>query len=132
MDNRVNRPLSKVDIDYFITGEKRAKRYKEIYIETRIAHVAKLIIGIVGLEPSNINKYELKDDLSIEKIVTSGVHWSYPSDLCIFCKQDGHPDELEQLNITPINYLCEMPPEFLFMADEEIISKVKKDMKENE
>ena len=74
MDNRVNRPLSKVDIDYFITGEKRAKRYKEIYIETRIAHVAKLIIGIVGLEPSNINKYELKDDLSIEKIVTSGVH----------------------------------------------------------
>ena len=108
---------------------KITEQTSKINLEKRIAEIAKVIIQTVGLTPNSVNRFVLRDDLSVKDILSLGVYWSYPSDLCIFCKQDGHPDELEQLNVAPINYLCEMPPEFLFMADEEIIARVKKDLK---
>jgi len=111
---------------------KITEQTSKINLEKRIAEIAKVIIQTVGLTPNSVNRFVLRDDLSVKDILSLGVWWSYPSSLCIFCEEEGHPVELERLNVSPINYLCELPPEFLFMADEEIIARVKKDIEENE
>jgi len=133
MDDRVNKPLSKVDVDYFIEHEKQNKRYRKVYLETHIAHIAKLLVRVLGLEVSDEDRLELRDDLTIEQVVKFGINYSYPSDLCLFVKDHNRFVELERLNIEePENYLCFMPPEFLFMEDEDIIKKVKENLKNAE
>ena len=74
MVNKVNKPLSKVDVDYFIAHEKRNKRYRKVYLETRIAHIAKLLIRVLGSEVSDEDRFELRDDLTIEEIIELGIN----------------------------------------------------------